>query len=150
MGWLEYSTAKAAAVAPPEHLGVNAAGQALAEGVEDRAVGVRVVRAVGMRMVRQLVHVAAQHLGRLKAQHARARPVDEGAVAIQVNAEHTLAGGLQQQLGARLDARAARLPEGKARIRYGNHRAAKRARDRCLEGGGCGVCAVVHGGFSFL
>jgi hypothetical protein len=97
MGWLEYSTGNALPVAAPEHLGVDAAGQALAEGIEDRAVGLGVVRAVGVRMVRQLVHVAAQHVGRLPAQHAGAHPVDEGAVPVQVDPEDALAGGLQQQ-----------------------------------------------------
>jgi hypothetical protein len=73
IGWLEYSAGRAA-VGAPQHLVVDAAGQALAEGVEDRAVGLGVVAPVGMRVVDQLVHVAAQHdLRRWPAQHLRRR-----------------------------------------------------------------------------
>ena len=60
-----------AAVGAPEQPVADAAGQALAEGLENRAVGLRVVAAVGMGVVDQRVHVAADdHIGR-PAQHLR-------------------------------------------------------------------------------
>jgi hypothetical protein len=86
-----------AAVAAPEHLGVDAAGLAAAKGVEDRAVLDRVVRTIGVRVVGELVHVAAQQLGRFVADHARAGVVDEHAQPVEVDAEHALAGAGQQQ-----------------------------------------------------
>ncbi len=63
-----------AAVLAPEQLGVDAAGQGLAEGVEDGAQLLGVVRAAGMRVVREFVHVAAQHLLRFVSRAARRRP----------------------------------------------------------------------------
>jgi hypothetical protein len=85
------------AVGTPEHLVVDAAGPALAEGLEDRAVGLRVVPAVGMGVVDQLVHVAADdRIGR-PAQHLRRAAVDEDAAAGHVEAEDALAGRFEQQ-----------------------------------------------------
>ena len=86
---------KRRAIAAPEHLGVHPAGQALAEGVEDGAVAVGVGAAVRVAVVGERVHVAPHHLFGRKAQHLRARPVDEHAVAGQVDAEHAFARGLQ-------------------------------------------------------
>ena len=88
---------KRRAIAAPEHLGVHPAGQALAEGVEDGAVAVGVRAAVRVAVMGERVHVAPHHLFGRKAQHLCARPVDEHAVAGQVDAEHALARGLQQQ-----------------------------------------------------
>ena len=82
----------------PEHLGVNAAGQRLAECIEDGAI-VRGVRlAVFMGVVCQGMHVAPQHLRRLVAQHAGARLVDEGATPLHVNDKNALPCGRQQQI----------------------------------------------------
>ena len=80
---------KGGVVPAPEHLGINTARQALAEGVEDRTVLVGVVRAVGMRMVGDLVHVAPQQRSRRMADHARAGTVDEHAAAVEVDAVMT-------------------------------------------------------------
>lgn len=69
----------------------------MAERVEDGAVAVGIGAAVGVAVVGERVHVAPHHFLGGKAQHLRARAVDEHAVAGQVDAEDTLARGLQQQ-----------------------------------------------------
>ena len=89
--------AERGAVGTPQYLAVDAAGQALAKGVEDRAVGLGIDAAVAVGVVHQPVHVAAQHLFGSPAQHLRTSTVDEGAAALQVDAEDALAGRLQQQ-----------------------------------------------------
>ena len=49
-------------------------------------------------MVGQLMHVVAQHVGRIPAQQAGTRPVDENTVSIQVDAKNALTCGIQQQI----------------------------------------------------
>ena len=88
-----------AAIGPPQHLVVDAAGVAATEGVEDGAVALGVVRAVLARVVDQLVHVAAQHLLRAPAQGLQGGAVDEGAAAGHVDAEDAFARAFQQQRG---------------------------------------------------
>ena len=48
-------------------------------------------------MVRQPVHVLAQNLGRIVAQHLRASAIDEHAEPVKINTENALTRGLQQQ-----------------------------------------------------
>ncbi len=63
---------KSVVVAVSEHLGINAAGQPLAKGVEYRAVMRWVRLPVCMRVMGKPVHVAPQHRLQLIPQHARA------------------------------------------------------------------------------
>ena len=88
---------EAAAVGTPQHLVVNAAGQAAAEGVEDGAVAFRVMASVCMGMVHQAVHIAPKHFFGAPTQGLRRGTVDKGAAAFQVDAKHALAGAFQQQ-----------------------------------------------------
>ena len=88
---------EARAVGAPEHLAVDAAGQAFAEGVEDRALAFRVVAVVAVRVVDQHVHVAPEHLIGAPAEHPGAGPVDEGASAGVVDPEDAVTGRFEHQ-----------------------------------------------------
>ena len=88
---------KRAAIAPPEHLSVDAAGQPLAKGVEDGTEPFRIGRAVGPGVVCDVVHVAPQQLGRLVADHLRPGGVDEHAQPVQIDPVDALASGGQHQ-----------------------------------------------------
>jgi hypothetical protein len=114
-----------AAVGAPEHLVVDAARQATAEGIEDRAVDLGVRTTVAMCVVDQVVHVTAEHLVGAPAQHLCGRPVDEGASSVQIDAEDALSRALQQQgqsvgrIGGHARQRAIGVPEANPRFSAG-------------------------------
>lgn len=89
---------KRSVIPPPKNFGVNAAGQPLAKGIEDRAFGVGVGRSIGMRVVRYLVHIHAQHVRSVPTQHGGSRAVDKDAPTVHVDAKYALASGIQQQI----------------------------------------------------
>ena len=112
------------AVGAPQHLVVDAAGLAHAEGLEDRAVALGVVPPVRMGVVHQLVHVAAQHRFGAVAQQPQGRRVDEGAAAGQVDGEDAFADAVQQQ----------RVGVGSARFHGGARRNRRATGLSCCRG----------------
>ena len=88
---------KGRSITAPEHLGVDAARARFAKGVEDRAFVHRIVPSVRLRVMGQFMHVAPQHISRIPTQHACAGAIDEGAIAVHVDAKDPFAGGFQQK-----------------------------------------------------
>ena len=88
---------KAVAFCPPKHFAVDAAGLTAPKSVVNRAVVQGVMRAIGMGVMRQHMHVLAQHLLGLQADHAGPGRVDEDAQPVQINTENPLTGRGQHQ-----------------------------------------------------
>ncbi len=87
---------EAGAVGAPQHVAVDAAALALAEGAKDRAILDGVIAAVGARVMDQVMHVAAPELLGGIAQQLGPGAVDEGAAAIGIDAIDAIAGRFQQ------------------------------------------------------
>ncbi|CAM3455680.1 hypothetical protein DESA109040_13290 [Deinococcus saxicola] len=87
----------------PQHVVVQAAGLAVAQGLVDGALPHRVRRAVGAAVVDQVVLLAADQPLDAVAQQPRRRRVGEGGAARGVQPEHALARSRQQQRGKARD-----------------------------------------------
>ena len=94
---------EACAVLAPEHLAVDLMHGAVAEGGVDRAMDRRIMRAVGMGVMHDRMHVLADQFLGLPAQHAFGRRIDEGGLAVGIDAVDAFAGGAQDQLVLALD-----------------------------------------------
>lgn len=94
---------EAGAVLAEELLVLDMVDRAIAEGGVDRAFLMRVMAAVRPVMVDRGVHVAADQLTGLPAQHRLCGRIDEGRPALVVDAEDALARRAQDELIAPLD-----------------------------------------------
>ena len=90
---------EAGAVFAPEDLVGDADGVEMGEAVADGGVFGGIGRAVGAGVVDELVHVAAEHLVLLVAEHLRGGGIDDGDVAVEVDAEDAVADGLEDGVG---------------------------------------------------
>ena len=92
------------AVLAPEHFGVDLMHGAVAERGVDRAIVLGIVRPVRMGVVHDRMHVVADQFLGLPAEHALGGRIDEGGLALGVDAVDAFAGGAQDQLVHRLAA----------------------------------------------
>ena len=91
------------AVLAPEHLVVDLVHRAVAKRRVDRAVVVGIVPPVGMGVMHDRVDFLADQFVRRPAQHALGGRIDEGGLALGVDAVDAFAGGAQDQLVFALD-----------------------------------------------
>ena len=91
---------KRSAVLAPQHFTFYMAGQAVTEGMKDRALLDRIVAAVVASVVDQVMHVLLHGFIRRPAYHFGGSTIDEDAVALHVDAEHAFACRFQQQVQA--------------------------------------------------
>ena len=91
------------AVLAPEHLVVDLVDRAVAEGGIDRAVVIVIVAAIGVAVMHDGVDLAADQFIRRPAQHALGGGIDEGRLALRIDAIDPFTGGAQDQLVLTLD-----------------------------------------------
>ena len=91
------------AVLAPEHLAVDLVHGAVAERRVDRAIVIGVVPPVMMGVMDDRVDFLADQFFRAPAQHALGGRIDEGGLALGVDAVNAFAGGAQDQLVLALD-----------------------------------------------
>ena len=92
-----------AAVLAPEHLAIDLMHGAVAERGVDRAIIVGIVPPVMMGVMHDRVHVLADQFFGRPAQHPLGRRIDEGGLAVGIDAVDAFAGGAQDQLVFALD-----------------------------------------------
>ena len=90
---------EAAAVLAPEDLIRDADGVEIADRLLDGTLFGRVGGAIGVAVVDEVVHVAAEDLFGFEADHLGGGRIDDGAVAIEVDAVNAVADGLQDGVG---------------------------------------------------
>src|SRR5207237_3431644 len=86
------------AVLAPEHLALDLMHGAVAKRRVDRAVMIGIVPPVMMGVMNDWVDFLADQFFRAPAQHALGRRIDEGGLALGVDAVNAFAGGAQDQL----------------------------------------------------
>ena len=94
---------EACAVLAPEHLAVDLMHGAVPERCVDWALRCRIIGAVGMGVMHDRMHVLADEILDLPAQHAFSRRIDEGGLAVSIYAVDAFAGRAQDQLVLALD-----------------------------------------------
>ena len=90
---------EAGAVLAPEDLVGDADGVEVADAVLDGALFGGIGSAVGAGVVDELVHVAAEEFFGLVAEHLRGGGVDDGDVAVEVDAVDAVADGFEDGVG---------------------------------------------------
>ncbi len=90
---------EAGAVLAPEDLVGDADGVEVDEAIADGGVIGGKGGAVGAGVMNELVHVAVEHFVCLVAEHLRCGGIDDGDVAVEVDAVDAVADGLEHGVG---------------------------------------------------